>query len=245
MGIRGRAVLLVVTVVVVFMILLVALGALLSWLLSPPPPEPDVPSVYLYVNDLASPGVLLYDEEDALDGLCWEIDYDTTAEVAILTVNTTQPLGIDMYAVETFERNGIGKAGKDNGVLIVVSVDERQWRIEVGYGLEPVLNPAKVGRFGDLYLGPNVTAGDYFVGLFGVTDVIGEEIRQNYDPGGGTGPPPELWYLDWKLIGIGIAIFVFLGVITRGRIVWFIPIVFRRAGFGGGRSGGTGAKRRF
>jgi len=156
-----------------------------------------------------------------------------------------QPLGIDLYAVETFEQNAIGKVGKDNGLLILVSVDERQWRIEVGYGLEGVLNDAKVGRLGDEFLGPPLASEDYFGGLRDVTDAIYTELRNNYDPGGGTGQTPDLWYLDWRFIAIGIGITVGLGIITRGRIFLFIPIVFRRAGFGGGRSGGGGAKRRF
>ena len=204
----------------------------------------EVPTIFLYVNDLSDPGVLLQNEEDALTSLCYDIDDLSTAEVAILIVNTTQPLGIDAFAVETFEKNGIGKEGLDNGVLIVVSVDERQWRIEVGYGLEGILNDAKVGRIGDANLTPALLAGDYYVGLYDTTYELGTEIVDNYTPPSDQ-PAPRLWIFDWWALLVAIAIFLFLGAVTKGRAILFIPNLFRRAGFGGGRSGGGGAKRKF
>lgn len=56
-----------------------------------------------------------------------QVDYWTTAEIVALTVNTTEPLGLDFFLLQTFEANAIGKEGRDNGVLIVVSTDERAW----------------------------------------------------------------------------------------------------------------------
>jgi uncharacterized protein len=203
----------------------------------------EIPTVYLYVNDLASPGVLLYDEEDSLTGLCFEIDDRTTAEVAILIVNTTLPYGIDTFAVEAFAQNAIGKAGKDNGVLVLVSVDERQWRIEVGYGLEGILNDAKVGRFGDDYLSPALVTEDYYGGLWDVTYAIGTEILNDYDPGESSGTP-KLWILDWWMVVLLVAL-IALAIVTRGRFLLFLPNLWKRGGFGGGRSGGGGAKRGF
>ena len=205
----------------------------------------EVPDVFLYVNDLSNPGVLLSSEENALTNLCYDIDDLSTAEVAILIVNTTQPMWIDTFAVETFQKNGIGKAGLDNGVLIVVSVDERQWRIEVGYGLEAILNDAKVGRIGDENLTPALLARDFYYGLYDTTYELGTEIVNNYTPPNPNQPPPQPWVLDWKAICIAIFIFIFLGVLTGGKTILFLPNLFKRGGFGGGRSGGGGAKRSF
>lgn len=208
------------------------------------PVSAQVPDIYLYVNDLASPGVLLMAEENSLDDLCFEIDDKTTAEVAILLVNTTLPDGIDQFAVQTFERNAIGKQGKDNGVLILVSVDERKSRIEVGYGLEGVLNDAKVGRFLADHLVPALEVGDYYDGLWELTFAVGTEILNNYDPGGGTGQTPRIWVLDWWMVLL-LVILIALSIVTRGRLLMFLPNLWKRGGFGGGRSGGGGARRGF
>src|SRR3989304_1662106 len=80
---------------------------------------PEAPAVFLAVNDLADPGVLLSSEAADIEGICYEVDYRTTAEIIVLIVNTTLPLGIDLFAVEAFGQNGMGKAGKDNGGLLV------------------------------------------------------------------------------------------------------------------------------
>ncbi len=119
----------------------------------------ETPTLFLYVNDLTDPPTLLSSETDSIQELCLEVDQQTSAEVAILVVNSTQPLGIDMSAVKTFEENGIGKQGLDDGVLILVSTNERQWRIEVGYGLEGVLNDAKVGNIGRTTISPAFDSG--------------------------------------------------------------------------------------
>ena len=208
--------------------------------------EPEVPAVYLYVNDLADPGVLLSSEAADIEGICYEVDYRTTAEIIVLIVNTTLPLGIDLFAVETFEQNGIGKAGKDNGVLLVVSVDERAWRVEVGYGLEPILPDAKVGSWGLEILAPALNASDYYTGLYDLTLTIGQEIVDNYDP---NAPPqePRLWIVDYWYVAILVAVFVGSLLPTKGRGSIFLGLggMWKRGGGGGGRSGGGGARGQY
>lgn len=90
-------------------------------------------------------------DEIRINSLCAEIENNWTIEVAVLTVNTTQPMTIEQYAVETFEKNGIGKKDVNNGLLIVAAIQDRKWRLEVGYGLEPIINDAKAGRIGRAY----------------------------------------------------------------------------------------------
>jgi uncharacterized protein len=201
-----------------------------------------LPTVYLYLNDLADPPVLLQDEADSIDGLCYDVDRLTSAEIAVLIVNTTLPLGMDTFAVQTFEANGIGKAGKDNGLLLVVSTDEQQWRVEVGYGLEGVLNDAKVGAFGRAYLVPNLTEGFYYDGIYGLVLALGQEILDSYDPNASTPTEPQLWGIDWKAFVIAAAIFIGVAVLTKGRSVLWLGNFVTRGKFGGGRSGGGGAR---
>lgn len=195
----------------------------------------DVPKIYLYVNDLTSPPSLLQDERDSIEYICYQVDNLTSAEIAVLVVNSTQPLGISQFAVKTFQANGIGKAGKDNGVLILVSTNEHAWRIEVGYGLEGVLNDAKVGRIGRSTIEHGFAVGDLYDGLYNATLAVGQEIVDNYS--GGQPSDPSLFTWNWKGIAISIAIFL----LTSGSVI-YVRGVYTRSGYGGGRSGGGGAE---
>jgi len=201
----------------------------------------SLPILSLYVNDLTNPPTLLQSEADDIANICFQVDNMTTAEIAVLIVNSTQPLGIDMYAAQTFQQNGIGKAGQNNGVLIVVSTNEKLWRIEVGYGLEGILNDAKVGTIGRTTLSLAFETGDYYNGIFNATLDIGQQIVDNYEPPAGnhTGVA-SLFTLDWRSILIGIVIFIAVAVLTKGKSVIWIGSIFKRRGFGGGESGGGG-----
>ena len=205
-----------------------------AFLLAPKAVAQDIPSVYLYVNDLTSPPTLLRSEADDITSICYQVDNLTSAEVAVLIVNSTQPLGISQFAVKTFQSNGIGKAGRDNGVLIVVSTNERQWRIEVGYGLEGVLNDAKVGSIGRSTIEPALASGDLYSGIYDATLQVGQEIVDHYN---GQANNPSLFTWNWKGIAITIAIFL----LTGGSII-SVRGIYRRSGYGGGRSGGGGAE---
>ncbi len=203
----------------------------------------EVPTVYLYVNDFV--GVLTEDEVSTLDEICYELDSYNSDELAIVIVNSTLPLGINLFAAETFQANGVGKAGLDNGVMILVSTEEGLWRIEVGYGLEGVLNDAKVGAIGRANLEPYLSEGDYYSGIFytvsGIVDVLTSDPNQH----AGNKYPLFGYHIDWWEVAGSVAIFVFVAAITKGRILFWIGGILTRGGFGGGRSGGGGAKGRF
>lgn len=203
-----------------------------------------VPEIYLYVNDFTDPPTLLRDEFNALTSLCYDLDVETTAEVAILIVNTTLPSGINPFAVEAFERAGIGKPGEDNGLLLVVSTDERAWRFEVGYGLEGALPAARVGQIGTDVLAPSLAAGDFFNGIYNATVAVGQEIVDKYVPGA-PGRPPALIVIDWGKLALAIAVFLLVAAFSKGRMFLWLGNVHKRGGFSGGRSGGAGARGRF
>ena len=96
--------------------------------------------------------------------------------VVVATVRTFQPYGdIESYAVRMFENGGrgIGARGRDNGVLIVVAVDDRRARIETGYDLEPFITDGFAGDTIRTVMGPRFSAGDYGGGILaGATRVI-------------------------------------------------------------------------
>jgi uncharacterized protein len=206
----------------------------------------DIPTIYLYVNDLTNPGALLSNEISSIENLCVQVDQITSAEIAILLVNTTDPWALDAFALKTFEANGIGKKGRDNGVLLVISTDARAWRFEVGYGLEGALPDSFVGRVGLDNLTPALQAGDFYTGIYDATWAVGNRIVEKYDAGAAN-PQPNLIVFDWRAFAIIVAVFIGVAIVTRGRsLLWVGALfrLFRRGGFGGGRSGGGGASGR-
>jgi uncharacterized protein len=124
----------------------------------------EYPSPTGYVNDFAnmlSPGDVV-----RLNNELIAIEKNTTVEIAIVTVDSLQGVSVEEYAVKLFEKWGIGKKGKDNGLLILVSKNDREYRIETGYGLEGTINAARAGRIGRDILEPNFKRGEYGTGLY-------------------------------------------------------------------------------
>lgn len=105
--------------------------------------EPYYPEPSGYVVDEA--GLLSPATIRGVTVLAMELQDKTGAQLAIATVPSIAPLEVEEYAVELFQRWGVGQRGEDNGVLIVIARDERRIRIEVGYGLEGILPDGKVG----------------------------------------------------------------------------------------------------
>src|SRR5580704_19121305 len=99
-----------------------------------------------YVTDLA--GVISTDTKARLESLCSELEQKTGAQMAIVTVASLDGESVETYAVDLFKQLGVGKKKDNRGVLLLVAPHERKYRIEVGYGLEPVINDARAGDAG-------------------------------------------------------------------------------------------------
>src|SRR4029077_18111079 len=128
-------------------------------------PKPSGP-----INDCA--GVLDESTVDALKTLTADIEAQTTAEIAVVTVTSLDGMSIEEYANRLFKEWGIGQKGADNGVLILVAPGERKMRIEVGYGLEGVLPDGLAGEVIRIEFTPAFRNGDYPRGLvLGVTRI--------------------------------------------------------------------------
>ena len=99
-----------------------------------------------YVNDFA--GVLNPNTVAQLNSVCQQIDEKAHAQIAVVTIKSLDGSDIESYAVALFKQWGIGSKATDHGVLILLATQDRRYRIEVGYGLEPILPDGKVGGFG-------------------------------------------------------------------------------------------------
>jgi len=137
----------------------------------------NIPTLTPYVNDFAN--VIDASHESQINNYATQLESATTAEIAVLTVDSTQPMTIEEYAVLVFEKNGIGQQGKDNGILIIAAIEDRKWRIEVGYGLEGTINDAKAGRIGREYMTTYFREGNYGEGLYLTVKTLGDIISGN------------------------------------------------------------------
>jgi uncharacterized protein len=102
------------------------------------PPKPNQ-----LVNDLAN--LMSPADHAKLETELRQYEKDTSIEIAVLTVTSLQGLPPEDYAVQLFSSWGIGKKGKDNGILLLFAPTEKKVRIEVGYGLEPYLTDGASG----------------------------------------------------------------------------------------------------
>ena len=141
-----------------------------------------------YVNDFAH--VLDPTTIAQLDNICQQLDQKAHAQIAVVTMNSLDGSDIESYAVALYKQWGIGSKATDHGVLILLAVQDRKYRIEVGYGLEPILPDGKVGGFGREAV-PLLKQNDYNGAVLLMTSRVADVIAQ--DAGIElTGPAPQL-----------------------------------------------------
>lgn len=117
-----------------------------------------------FVTDGA--GVLGPEYISLIDGICRDLQAKTTVELAVVTVNDLDGTTIEDFAEKLFRSFGIGVAGKDNGLLLLCSRDDRAMRIEVGYGLEGAVTDAQASSLLDINAVPYLQNGLFGRGLF-------------------------------------------------------------------------------
>ncbi len=129
------------------------------------------------VNDFAP--VLAPAERDDLERRLADLERTTSAEVAVVTLPTLNGRPLEEYATGLFNAWGIGKQDRDNGVLVLVAVEDRAMRIEVGYGLEGVLPDGLAGAIIRETFLPKFRDGDFRGGLLDGTARVIEIVRRN------------------------------------------------------------------
>jgi uncharacterized protein len=139
----------------------------------------DLPRPTDYVSDFAH--VLSPEAIARIDRVCSQLDHsNANAQIAVVTVKSLDGEDRDEYANTLFHKWGIGKKGSDRGLLIFLSVNDHQRRIEVGLGLEGILNDAKVGDIGREmvpYLRQNDFDDAMLLGVQQVGQVIADDAK--------------------------------------------------------------------
>ena len=134
--------------------------------------QDKIPQPQGRVNDFA--GVIDAAAKEKLNSLISEVENKTSSEIAVVTIESIAPYGEIEYARLLFDNWKPGKKGKDNGVLILLAVKERRWRIETGYGLEQLLPDGLCGEIGRNYMVPYFKEAKYAEGLYsGVKKISG------------------------------------------------------------------------
>jgi uncharacterized protein len=178
------------------------------------------PDLVGYVNDYAA--LMTPQGKAQLDAKLAQLEKDTTAQVFVATVKSLEGDTIEDYAVRLFEKWKIGQKDKNNGVLLLVALNERKVRIEIGYGLEPIITDGRAGRIRDGEILPRFKKNDYEGGITAGAAAIEQYIRA------GTPPAPlEENPVKSAFGGFQIAFFILtfitvymFGFMARSKSIW-------------------------
>lgn len=182
------------------------------------------------ITDLAN--VIDAGTESELDSRLDQLEQKTSHEVAVVTVPSLGGAPVEDYAVRLFKAWGIGQARQDNGVLVLVAPNEREMRIEVGYGLEGILPDGLAGEIiRDSFI-PRFRNNDYSGGIrdgvLRVADIVekqqvltAEELARFNESGGDELPEWALVPFLSLFVGIG---FGMIGVGLRTKTAF--PVLF-------------------
>ena len=129
-----------------------------------------------YVNDFAH--VLDRNTIAQIEDICRQVDEKAHAQIAVVTIHSLDGADIESYAVDLFHHWGIGSKATNRGVLILYAIDDHRSRIEVGYGLEPILPDGKAGSFQREAI-PLMRAGTYNQALLLVTARVAMVMAQD------------------------------------------------------------------
>jgi uncharacterized protein len=203
-----------------------------------------------YVSDFA--GVLSPSTKYNLENLCTQVDRQAHAQIAVVTIKTLDnDQSIEEFAVALEEKWKVGPKGTDRGVLMLVVMDPTKYRIEVGYGLEGILNDAKVGDIGRSMV-PALRQRDYNTAIplgvqqlariiatdAGVTLNLAQPVHQYHRQ-----QAPVQLNLVEIVIGGGVILLILFFLVKTGNtglIFFLLGNLMGGGGFGGGRGRGGG-----
>jgi uncharacterized protein len=128
-----------------------------------------------YVVDLAD--IIDNSSEYKLNQYLQELEQKTTAQLVVLTIKSREGGSIEDFSITiAHDRWKLGQKGKDNGILLLISLKDKKYRIEVGYGLEGVIPDSLAGSIGRNYLVPFFSRGEYSKGVYVTALALANEI---------------------------------------------------------------------
>jgi len=246
------------------LLVLILAGAVSALALDPASLKPQG-----YVSDFAN--VVDGPSREAAEQYCYKLEQATGVQVAVVTIDSLEGAPIEDFANDLFRKWGVGHKGQNDGLLLLLAIKDRKDRVEVGYGLEPILPDGFVGDVA-VDMRPLLRQGQYGAAILQGVESMGSrvaaakhvslnfEMQRPHPPAGSHGGG-----IPWPLIVIGIVVLLLLmrrggggagGCLTGlllgnllgggGRGGWGGGGGFGGGGggfggFGGGDSGGGGA----
>jgi uncharacterized protein len=204
----------------------------------------SLPAPTGYISDFA--GVLSPATKQNLEVLCTQVDRQAHAQIAVVTIKTLDnDQSIEEFATELEDKWGVGNKD-DRGVLMILVMTPRKGRIEVGYGLEGILNDAKVGDIGRSMV-PAANQGDYNtavpLGVRQIAAIIAQDAgvtlaipTHQYHREPVQNQPVQI-SLTQIVIGGGVVLLLLFFLIRTGNIGLIFFLLGNLMG-GGGRGGG-------
>ena len=215
------------------------------FLLTPAWSAPKFPALTGRVVDDA--GILSSDTRTGLTEKLAALEQKTSRQLVVVTLPSLQGYDISDYGYQLGRAWGIGQGKLNNGILFIVAPNEHKTRIEVGYGLEPIVTDAFASVVIQSQVLPKFRSGDFNGGVQAGVDALIEQLsldtseaekraataqqqlqRRGHDDGGG------------GLVGFLVILFIFIAI-SRIFGGWgLLPFLFMGGGRGGGYGGGGG-----
>ena len=209
----------------------------------------SLPAPNGYINDFA--GVLSPSTKQNLEALCTQVDRQANAQIAVVTIKTLDnDQTLEEFATELEDKWGVGNKD-DRGVLMVLVMTPRRGRIEVGYGLEGILNDAKVGDIGRSMV-PAASQGDYDtavpLGVRQIASIIAQDAgvtltSTTHQYHRETVSQPIQLSMTQLVIGGGVILLLLFILVRTGNIGLIFFLLGNLMGGGGGSYGGGGRSR--
>lgn len=220
---------------------------------------PPKPAGSVYVQDYA--GLLAEDTKREINRVGRLLDQTTKAQIVVVTARSLDGVPIDAYALELLRAWGVGDQTRNNGVVFLISPNDRASRIEVGYGLEGALPDAKTGQIQDELVLPYFKKGDFNGGILngylGIARIVAEEYKTappDLAPPAKAANAEEGGVLDRLMTPLAFAGLILLVILDLtffgGRFTALLLLLLRSrggggGGFGGGSGGGGGSGRKW
>ncbi len=155
-----------------------------GWVCSWPVHGLEVPYLSERVVDLAE--LLSGPTEQDLNSRLEVLEDDTGSQIAVLTIPTLEDEALEDFSLRVAETWKLGRGAFDDGALLLIVREERKMRLEVGYGLEPIVPDAIANRILDTVIRPRFREGDFDGGVTAAVDTLAGLIQ-----GDATLPPPS------------------------------------------------------
>jgi len=180
-------------------------------------PNPILKNAHHHVSN--PDGILQPATEQAINLMLDSLKSQTSAEVAVVAVNSIGTEDVNIFATKLFKAWGIGKAKEDNGFLMLFVMDQRKVKFETGYGLEGALPDAICKRIQQRLMIPEFKKGNYDAGIYAGVEAVTATIKK--EPIAKKKKTPVAWN---QILPIAAGIYLLMMIITWA---WIVDIVSR------------------